>query len=100
MRLGLYFRPSFQRSLKGLDQGQIQIVGQILEALQTYYSTNQNLEATKKTSLRFFYKQLRRPYVEVGVESSLRVVLRIEDGKAIAILVGNHDQIKKFLLKI
>ena len=99
MSLGLYFRPSFQRSLKGLDQKQVQIVGHILEALQIYYSTNHNLEAAKKVSSRFFYKQLRRPYVEAGVEPSLRIVLRIETGKAIAILAGNHDQIKRFLLK-
>ena len=100
MSVGLYFRPSFQRSLKGLDSGQIKIVGGILEALQVYYSTNQNLDAAKKISSRFFYKQLRRPYVEAGVESSLRVVLRVESGKAIAILAGNHDQIKRFLLNI
>ena len=100
MSIELYFRPSFQRSLKGLDSGQIQIIGQILEVLQAYYSTNQNLEAAKKISSRFFLKQLRRPYVEAGVESSLRIVLRIEPGKAIAILAGNHDQIRRFLLKV
>jgi hypothetical protein len=75
-------------------------VGQILEALQVYYSANQNLEAAKKISSRFFLKQLRRPYVESGVESSLRVVLRIEPGKAVAILAGNHNQISRFLLKV
>lgn len=100
MSLELYFRPSFQRSLKGLDPGQVQIVGQILEALEAYYSHNHDLGAARRLSVRFFYKQLRRPYVEAGVESSLRVVLRIESGKAIAILAGNHDQIRKFLLKV
>jgi hypothetical protein len=83
-----------------LDVGQVQIVGKILEVLQVYYSTDQNLEAAKKISSRFFHKQLRRPYTEAGVESSLRVVLRIEGSKAIAILAGNHDQIKRFLLKV
>ena len=100
MSLGLYFRPSFKRSLKGLGQGQIRIVGQILETLQVYYLENQNLEAARKISSRFFHKQLRRPYAEAGVESSLRVVLRIEGNKAIAILAENHDQIRRFLLKV
>ncbi len=100
MPLALYFRPSFQRSFKNLDGTQKKIVGLILEALQTYYSTNCSLEEAKTRSPRFFYKQLRKPYYEAGVESDIRVILRREKEKCIALLVGNHDQIKRFLADV
>jgi len=48
----------------------------------------------------FFYKQLRKPYYEAGIESNLRVILRREGNKCIAMLAGNHDQIEKFLSQI
>ena len=97
MPLSLYFRPSFSRSLKRLDSTQIKIIGTILEALQSYYLSGCDLEAAKKAAPGFFYKQLRRPYYEAGVESGLRVVLVREKEKCIAVLAGNHDQIVRFL---
>ena len=97
MPLYLYFRPSFQRSLKRLDKTQVKIVALILEAVTAYYAQGCTLSSVQKIAPRFFYKQLRRPYYEAGVESSLRVVLRKEGEKCIAVLAGNHDQIKQFL---
>jgi len=97
MPLHLYFRPSFQRSLKRLDKAQTKIVAVILEAVAAYYAHGCALSSAQKLAPRFFYKQLRRPYYEAGVESSLRVVLRKEGDKCIAVLAGNHDQIKQFL---
>lgn len=98
--LALYFRPSFRRSLKHLDPQQISTVGLILEALEIYYSANCNLEEAKKSAPRFFYKKLRSPYYEAGIESNLRVIIGREKEKCIAILAGNHDQILKFLLNV
>jgi len=39
---------------------------------------------------------LRRPYYEAGIEGSIRVVIRQEQ-MCIAVLAGNHDQIRQFL---
>lgn len=100
MPLRLYYRPSFKRSLKALGREEKKIVGHILEALGTYYSNNSNLLEAQKIAPRFFYKQLRKPYYEAGVERNIRVVLRREGEKSIAILVGNHDQIKRFLTNV
>ncbi|MDP8262411.1 MAG: hypothetical protein P9M13_03810 [Candidatus Ancaeobacter aquaticus] len=100
MALCLYFRPSFQRSIKHLGYEQKKIVGLILETLNVYYSIDCNLLEARKIAPRFFYKQLRRPYYEAGIESNIRVVIRREKEKCIAVLAGSHDQIKQFLSNI
>ena len=97
MSLYLYTRPSFDRSLKSLGYEERKIVGLILEALTIYYSSGCNLLEAQRISPRFFYKQLRKPYFEAGIERTLRVVLRKEEEKCIAVLAGNHNQIKQFL---
>ena len=65
-----------------------------------YYRDNCNLAKTKEIAPGFFYKQLQKPYYESGIESNIRVVLRRQGQKCVAMLVGNHDQIKQFLNKI
>ena len=97
MPLHLYFRPSFRRSLRALGHEQKKVVGRILEALRVYYASNCDLVETQKITSRFFYKQLRKPYYEAGVEGNIRVAIRKEGEKCIAMVAGNHDQIKRFL---
>jgi len=98
--LHLYYRPSFKRSLKQLGYEQKKIVGLILEALIVYYSSECGILEAQKIAPQFFYKQLRRPYYETGIERNIRVVVRREDEKCIAVLAGNHNQIKQFLAGI
>ena len=97
MPLYLYYRPSFNRSVKRLGSRQKKIAGTILEALDAYYSSNCSLLEARQIAPGFFYKQLRKPYYESGIEGNMRVVLRKEGNNCIAILAGNHDQIEKFL---
>jgi len=97
MPLALYQNPSFKRSLKALGAQQREIVGTILEALVIYYETNFDLEKARKIAPRFFYKQLRKPYYEAGIESNIRIVIRREKEDCYLMLAGNHDQIKRFL---
>ena len=97
MPLHLYYRPSFKRSLKRLGYGQKKIVGLILESLAVYYSSGCDLYEAQKIVPEFFYKQLRKPYHEAGIEGTIRVIIRREDEKCIAILAGNHNQVKQFL---
>lgn len=100
MPLKLYYRPSFSRSLKHLGYEQIKIVGLILEVTSVYYSNGCNLLEAQKIAPRFFYKQLRRPYYEAGVEMNIRVVIRKEGEKCIAMVAGDHNQIKRFLASL
>jgi hypothetical protein len=100
MPLHLYYRPSFERSLKRLGYEQRKIVGLILESLTAYYSSGCNLQEAQKIAPRFFYKQLRKLYYEAGVEGTIRVVISREGENCIAVLAGNHDQIKQFLVSV
>ena len=100
MPLYLYYKPSFKRSLKHLDFNQIKIVGLILEVLSIYYSSGCNLQKAQKIAPGFFYKQLRKPYYEAGIEKDIRVIIKKEYEKCITILAGNHDQIRQFLASL
>lgn len=97
MPLHLLFYPSFERSLKSLGHEQKEIVTRILRALQAYYESNCTLSKAQEVEPHFFYKQLRKPYYEAGVEGKLRIVIERDKSDCIAILAGNHDQIKRFL---
>ncbi len=100
MPLFLYYRPSFSRSLKRLGVEQKRIVAKILKCLLAYYVSGCSLNKTKEVDSGFFYKQLQKPYYEAGIESNIRVVLKRGKQRCIAILAGNHSQIKQFLGKI
>ena len=100
MPLHFYYRPSFKRSLKRLGYEQRKIVGLILESLAAYYSSGCNLFEAQKITARFFYKQLRKPYYEAGIEGTIRVIIKRENESCIAVLAGNHDHIKQFLAGI
>ena len=91
MSLRLHYRPSFDRSVKHLGYEQRKIAGLILEALNIYYSNGCDLLEAQKIAPRFFYKQLRNPYYEAGIEREIRVIIRREGEKCIAIVAGDHD---------
>jgi hypothetical protein len=100
MPLCLYYRPSFKRSIKRLGYEQRKIVGLIFESLTVYYSSGCDLSEAQKIAPRFFYKQLRKPYYEAGIEGTIRMIIKLEDENCIAVLAGNHDQIKQFLASV
>ena len=97
MPLTLSFLPSFERSVKILDPGQRETVRLLLDALTAYYDSNCDLSVAQKIAPRFFYKQLRKPFYESGVEGKTRLVIRREGIECYAMIVGNHDQVKRFL---
>lgn len=100
MPLELYASPSLNRSVRKLDAEQREVVAHILEALKVYYASGCDLQEAQRKSPRFFYKQLQKPYYEAGVESNLRVIVAREKQTCTALLVGNHDQIRRFLASI
>ena len=79
---------------------QKRVAGLILEALAVYYSSECDILEAQKIAPQFFYKQLRRPYYEAGVEGNIRIVIRKEAEKCMAMLAGNHDQIRQFLASL
>ena len=89
--------PSFERSIKKMDASQRAVLKQLIRALAAYFASNGDLEKARMIAPHFFFKQLRRPFYEAGIESRLRVVLRKEELEFFALLAGNHDQVKKFL---
>ena len=98
MPLSLLFYSSFERSLKGLGSDQKEIVQRIFKALDAYYSSSCQLFEAQRLEPGFFYKQLRKPYYETGIESKIRVLIEREKSECFAVLAGNHDQIKRFLV--
>ena len=97
MPLTLLFLPSFERSLKTLDSAQKKTIRLLLNALAAYYASNCNLSEAQKIAPRFFYKKLRKPFYETGVEGKIRLVIRREASECFALIVGNHDEVKRFL---
>ena len=97
MPLILFFYPSFKKSFKSLDFNQREIVQRILKAIEIYYLSNCQLSETQKAEPGFFYKQLRKPYHEAGIEGKIRVVIERDKSECFAVFAGNHDQIKRFL---
>ncbi len=99
MPLTFLYYPSFERSFKNLDTATKKTVKRILKTLLVYYASNCRLPEAQKIEPHFFYKQLRKPYYEAGVENKIRVLIEREKSSCYAILAGNHDQIKRFLLR-
>ena len=97
MPLNFLSYSSFERCFKKLDSTQKVIVERILKALLAYYESNCQLSEAQKVESRFFYKQLRKPYYEAGIEGKIRVLIARDKSDCTAVLVGNHDQIKRFL---
>ncbi|MBI5023914.1 MAG: hypothetical protein HZC18_02810 [Candidatus Omnitrophica bacterium] len=100
MPLSLSFLPSFERSLKSFDAGQEETVRLLLKAIMIYHASNCDLAEAQKIAPRFFYKQLRKPFYEAGVEGKIRLVIRREGSKCFAMITGNHDQVKRFLASL
>ena len=98
MPLLLFFYSSFERSFKNLDPEQKKIVQRALKAVEVYYSSSCDLSEAQKLEPRFFYKQLRRPYYEAGIESKMRIIIERLKSECYVVLAGNHDQIKQFLM--
>lgn len=97
MPIFLLYASSFERSLKSLDPHQRAIIARIIESLEIYYSNGCDISKVFEIETRFFYKKLRYDFYEAGVEGKLRIVLRKDGSNCVAILAGNHDQIRKFL---
>jgi hypothetical protein len=99
MPIQFTYAPALKRSIKKLGSKEVAIVKSILKTLLVYYGSDCNVSEAQKLYPRFFYKQLRKPYYEAGIEGKIRVIIEKQGDQCMAILAGNHDQIKQFLKK-
>ena len=99
MPIQFTYASSFKRSVKKLGSKEVAVVKTILKALSVYYESGCDVSKAQKLSPRFFYKQLRKPYFEAGVEGKVRIIIERNGSQCMAILAGNHDLIKQFLKK-
>jgi hypothetical protein len=97
MPIQFIYAATLKRSIKKLGSKEVTIVKSILKALLVYYNSACNLSEAQRLSPRFFYKQLQKPYYEAGIEGKIRVIIEKHGNQCMAILAGNHDQIKQFL---
>ncbi len=97
MSIALLYYKTFYKSLTKLDTTQLITTEKILAALKIYLLHNANLEKAKEVYSGFFYKQLRKPYFEAGIESRLRILMEKDSANVYAVFAGNHNQIRRFL---
>lgn len=87
------FKPSYLRSLKNLDKKRKLSVDKAIESLIKFFQTR---EIPKDLGL----KQLRYNLWEIRADLSDRVIFRRISNRVEFIIVGSHDEIKRFLRNV
>jgi mRNA-degrading endonuclease RelE of RelBE toxin-antitoxin system len=88
--LNYFFKHSFSRFFKKLDRPkQIQALAAI-EALKTVLESD-----IKMGGLGF--KQLRKNLWEIRISLKDRILFEFEKETIVFIMIGNHDEVKRFL---
>lgn len=104
MPFELSFLSSYIRSFKKLGPREKQIAGLVVLALQSYFKANLPVTGGpyvfqyQGNSYRLVFKKLHDPFWEAYIEGRVRVVTRLEKGCHFLLLVGNHDQVRQFLI--
>ena len=84
------YTPSFDRSFKRLPPTHQERVRHEVKALVDFFATGQR---TAGLGL----KQLRKPWWEIRVGLDVRVLFAFEGDVISFVLVGNHDDIRRYL---
>ncbi|MCL5985834.1 MAG: hypothetical protein M1371_04620 [Actinobacteria bacterium] len=84
------FKPSFDKTLRKLDSVRKERVLEAVSHLIDFFETG---EKTKGLGL----KHLRENFWEVRIDIRDRIVFAIEGDTIGFVVVGSHDEIKKFL---
>lgn len=85
-----YFAPQFEKSYRKLPKNQQELVDNAVEALLTYLSEKKDLP--KGLGL----KRLTKRYWEIRSSLDLRIVFELDNPIGF-LLVGNHDDIRRFI---
>ncbi len=103
MPFKLFYLPSYERCLKGLDAAQRHLASLIVMALTDYFHSESIASSTvhvvhlEGRSRRLVFKKLRASIWEAYIEGQLRILTRLEKGAHYLVFAGNHDQVRKFL---
>ena len=82
--------PSFERSFKKLDS---HAKKKVIESLEEF---NEFL-VTGKVSVGLGFKKINHDKYEFRVDIRLRVVMKVEGNIFYLVLVGNHDEVRRYL---
>ncbi len=85
-----YFAPQFERLYRKLPQKEQENVDLSIEALLSYFSERKNLPRG------LGLKKLTKQYWEMRSSIDIRVVFELGDPLGF-LLVGNHDDIRRFI---
>ena len=91
--MNYYFKPSFARSFKKMDPLKQRQVFEAIEALKTILEEKQRLEGLG-------LKQLSKKIWEIRSTLKDRILFTFKKDTITFILVGNHDDVVKFLKSI
>lgn len=83
-------KPSFERAWKSLDPGRRSKAKVALDRLISFFEGGQKPEGLG-------LKKLREDYWEIRSDIRDRVVFRLTPGRVEFILIGNHNDISRFL---
>jgi len=84
------FKTSFYRCFKKLSPFKQKLVLEAIDKLKVFYETRQ-------LSLGLGLKNLRGNYWEIRLSLKDRVLFYLSEGNISFILVGNHDEIRRYL---
>ena len=87
------YKSSFDKVFKKLGLNRQE---KIIDAISILIDFFENRKKTKGLGL----KNLRENYWEIRVNVKDRIIFTLEKDKVASIIVGNHDEIKKFLRNI
>ncbi len=82
--------PSFEKSFRKLDSS---AKGKVIESLEEF---NEFL-VTGKASAGFGFKKINHDKYEFRVDIRLRVVMKAEGNIFYLVLIGNHDEVRRYL---
>ena len=85
-----FLAPSFERSLKGLDEGRKERVKKAIRLAVAFFETGQRPQGLG-------LKPLRHPIWEIRAGLGDRIAFRKDKEVVIFLLVGSHDDIRRFL---
>ena len=85
-----YFTPQFEKSYRKLSSDQQELVDSAIENLLAYFSQRKDLP--KGLGL----KRLTKRYWEIRSSLDMRIIFEAEDPIGF-LLVGNHDDIRRFI---
>jgi mRNA-degrading endonuclease RelE of RelBE toxin-antitoxin system len=89
----VHYLSSYDRSFKKLPGTLRQNVIDAIDSLLTFFQTGQR-------PLGLGLRQLRRPYWEVRVGLSTRILFAFEKEAVTFVLVGDHDDIRRSLRRM